>query len=123
MLRSNVDLFEPEVKARCHVLKLDAWRPPPLTPAGEEQEVPPDLIFLDPPYKVVTEDATKAAYAVRQLLARLAPGGVICFHFQDGQLDRDDFDADLDVDIRRWGRSVVAIMRRAADALLTDTSY
>lgn len=112
VLRSNLDLLGPEAKARCHVLKADAWRVAPVTPEGEEAEVPPDLIFVDPPYKVVTEDPTKAAYQVRSLLERLAPSGVICFHFLDGHLDHDDFDTDLHVDIRHWGRSAVALIRR-----------
>jgi 16S rRNA (guanine966-N2)-methyltransferase len=113
VLRSNVDLLGPDAKARCHVLKADAWRLAPVMPEGEEAEVPADLIFLDPPYKSVTEDPTKAAYHVQSLVARLAPSGVICFHFLDGHLDHDDFDADLHVDIRRWGRSAVALIRRA----------
>jgi len=29
---------------------FDAWDPPPLMPEGEDVEVPPDLIFLDPPF-------------------------------------------------------------------------
>ena len=115
VLRSNLDLLGPEAKARCHVLKQDAWRPAPLTVEGEGAEVPPDVIFLDPPYKSVIEDPTKAAYQVRQLMERLAPSGVICFHYLDGHLDHDDFDADLRVDIRRWGKSAVALIRRAAD--------
>jgi 16S rRNA (guanine966-N2)-methyltransferase len=110
VLRGNLDLLG-EAKARCHVLKADAWRLLPVTPEGEETEVSPDLIFVDPPYKVVVEDPTKAAYQVRRLLERLAPGGVICFHFLDGYLDEDDFDSDLEVDFRRWGRSAVALIR------------
>ena len=49
---------------------------------------------------------------MRRLLGRLAPGGVICFHFLDGYLDHDDFDPDLEVDIRQWGRNAVAVIRR-----------
>ena len=100
---------------------------------GEETEVRPDLIFLDPPYKAVTEDPTRSAYRCQQLLARMAPGGVICFHFLDGNLDRDDFDASLNVEIRRWGKSAVALLEvpasgeagdaKAEESLATDTAY
>ena len=31
-----------------------------------------------------------------------------------GRLDRDDFDADLEVDMRTWGSSVVALVRRSS---------
>jgi 16S rRNA (guanine966-N2)-methyltransferase len=133
VLRENLGLFEPEVRARCHVYRTDAWEPHPLTAEGEETEVRPDLIFLDPPYKAVTEDPTRSAYRCQQLLARMAPGGVICFHFLDGNLDRDDFDASLNVEIRRWGKSAVALLEVPASAeagaaktgegLVTDTAY
>ncbi len=112
VLRSNLDLLGPKAKARCHVLKADAWQLAPVTPQGEEAEVPPDLVFVDPPFKAVTEDPTKAAYQVRRLLERLAPSGVICLHFLDGYLDEDDFDSDVEVDLRRWGRSAIAVIQR-----------
>ncbi len=111
VLRYNLDLLGPEAKARCHVLKMDAWRLVPVLLEGQEAEVPPDVIFVDPPYKLVTEDPTKSAYQVCRLIERMAPSGVICFHFMDGHLDHDDFDTDLDVDIRHWGRSAVALIR------------
>ena len=132
VLRANVGLFGPEVAARTHVFKSDAWRPVPLTPEGEETEVAPDLIFLDPPYKAVTEDPTRAAYLAQQLVERAAPGGLIVFHFLDGNLDRDDFDAGFEVEIRRWGKSAVAMIQvpHAAEGgggsdvgLVQDTAY
>lgn len=133
VLRENLDLFEPEVRARCHVYRTDAWEPHPLTPEGEETEVRPDLVFLDPPYKAVGEDPTRCAYRCQQLLARMAPGGVICFHFLDGNLDRDDFDTSLNVEIRRWGKSAVALLEvpgqasgggaEPGEGMVTDTAY
>jgi 16S rRNA (guanine(966)-N(2))-methyltransferase RsmD len=110
VLRSNLDLLGPEVKERCHVLKQDAWAPGPLTPEGEEIEVPPDLIFLDPPYKAVGEDPGKALYRAQELVKRLAPDGLLCFHFLEGHLDLDDFDPVLNVDLRHWGSSMLAII-------------
>ena len=38
------------------------------------------------------------------------------FHFQRGVLDEDDFDGDLDVDLREWGTSVIAMMWREGQA-------
>lgn len=134
VLRENLGLFEPEVRARCHVHRGDAWDPETLTPEGEETEVRPDLVFLDPPYKAVTEDPIRSAYRCQQLLERMTPGGIICFHFLDGNLDRDDFDASLNVEIRRWGKSAVALLEvpgqseagpdtEPGDGLVTDTAY
>ncbi len=116
VLRSNLEQLGPEVKERCHILKTDAWAPGPLTPEGEETEVPPDLIFLDPPYKAVGEDPGKALHRAQQLLERLAPGGLLCFHFLEGHLDLDDFDPVLDVDLRHWGSSMLALMSQGKPA-------
>ena len=116
VLRANLEALGPAVKARCHVFKTDAWDPIELTPEGEEKEVPPALIFFDPPYKVVTEDPTRAAFIAQKLTERIAPGGVLCFHFLDGNLDEDDFDTDIEVDLRRWGKSAIALLRRPAAA-------
>jgi 16S rRNA (guanine966-N2)-methyltransferase len=130
VLRENLELFGPEAKARTHIVREDAWRPQPLLVEGQEEETPPDLVFLDPPYKAVIEDPTRAAYLAQMLVTRLAPGGLLCFHFLDGQLDRDDFDPRGSVEIRRWGKSAVALIEapRAGGAasppsLITDTAY
>jgi 16S rRNA (guanine966-N2)-methyltransferase len=111
VLRRNLDELGDEVKARSHVLKLDAWDPAPLLPCGEEREVPPDLIFLDPPYPDVAEDPVRAAYRAQKLTRRLAPGGTLCFHFRDGVLDADDFAGSAEVDVRVWGTSAFAFLR------------
>ena len=91
-LRENIATLGEDVAARCHVLRTDAWDPPLLTPEGEDSEVAPDLIFFDPPYAQVGEDPVKAAWRAQRLAERLAPDGLLCFHFQDGHLDVDDFD-------------------------------
>ena len=132
VLRENLELLGPEVKARCHVFKTDAWQVRELLAEGETVEVRPDLVFFDPPYKAVTEDPTRAAYLAQQVVSRMAPGGVLCFHYLDGSLDRDDFDAVGDVEIRRWGKSAIALIAVPSDAtdgdetptgLVEDTAY
>ncbi|MCB9887970.1 MAG: RsmD family RNA methyltransferase [Planctomycetes bacterium] len=130
VLKSNLHKLGPEVEARTEVVKADAWRPPEFLPEGAESEVRPDLVFLDPPYSAVAEDPTRSAYLAQQLLQRTAPGGVVVFHFLDGYLDRDDFDAGLDVEIRRWGKSAIAMLQArqetgesAGAGLVQDTAY
>jgi 16S rRNA (guanine(966)-N(2))-methyltransferase RsmD len=114
VLRANLDLFGDDVDGRYEVFKSDAWRPQPLLVEGASDEVPPDVVFFDPPYKAVTEDPTRAAYLAQQLVHRMAPGGLILFHFLDGILDRDDFDAANQVEIRRWGKSAIALIEAEA---------
>ena len=116
VLRQNLEMLGPEAKRRSHVLRLDAWDPPPLQPEGEEHEVAPDVIFLDPPYALVAEDPVRSAFRARQLYDRLAPGGVLCFHFEEGTLDRDDFDTDLDVEMRTWGTTAIVFLTRPRSA-------
>lgn len=129
VLESNIALFGPDVRARCLTVKADAWSPRELLAENELRETPPDLVFFDPPYKAVTEDPTRAAYLAQQLVPRMAPGGVLCFHFLDGNLDRDDFDGALDVEIRRWGNSAIALIEAPAatgdesSGLIEDTAY
>ena len=121
-LRANLDELGPSAKERSHVLRTDAWQPPAMQPRGEEVEVPPDLVFFDPPYPAVLEDPTRAAARADQLLERIAPGGILCFHFPDGCLDEDDFAPVHDVDLRNWGGSAIAIIRKNEDAAVTPST-
>lgn len=112
-LRENLEMLGAGAKRRAHVVRSDAWDPAPLMPEGEEAEVAPDVIFLDPPYQQVGEDPSRAAWRAQRLAERLAPGGVLCFHFQEGHLEPDDFEGPLD--FRRWGRSAVAFLGIRSD--------
>ncbi|HLU38134.1 MAG TPA: hypothetical protein VK081_02040, partial [Planctomycetota bacterium] len=106
------DILGEDARRRSLVLKVDAWDPPSIVFEGEDGEVPPDIVFLDPPYPAVAEDPVRAAYRAQRLLQRTSPRGVVCFHFRDGQLDVDDFDPTLDVDLRVWGSTAFAFLRR-----------
>jgi 16S rRNA G966 N2-methylase RsmD len=83
---------------------------------ASDAEVAPDIVFLDPPYSMVAEDPVKSMARARRLLERTAEGGCVIFHFETGALDNDDFDADLDVDLREWGRTAIAILWRSGEA-------
>lgn len=143
VLRSNLRMLGAEGLGL--VLRADAWEPPVLHEAvlsgavqvevptrepnappmevvaadpseQQEPEVPPDIIFLDPPYALVAEDPVKCLFRARQLTQRLAKGGCLVFHFESGALDEDDFDQDLTVNVREWGASTIAFCWRAGEA-------
>jgi 16S rRNA (guanine966-N2)-methyltransferase len=125
VLRSNLRSLGDEAFDRGVVMKADAWDPPIIyatvfgasrEAAGENVEVAPDIVFLDPPYAMVAEDPVKSMARARRLLDRVAAKGCVLFHFESGVLDHDDFDNDLDVDLREWGSSVIAILWRKGDA-------
>ena len=54
VLRANLDLFDPEVKARTHVLRTDAWMPVPLLVEGETTEVPSVKLVERPRWPVTS---------------------------------------------------------------------
>ena len=129
VLRNNLRALGDDVEGRCVVMRGDAWDPPVMhrssfgaaredqdADAASDAEVAPDVIFLDPPYAMVAEDPVKSLARARRLLDRTVPGGCVLFHFESGALDEDDFDGDLDVDLREWGSSVIAMMWRKGDA-------
>jgi 16S rRNA G966 N2-methylase RsmD len=129
ILRNNLRSLGDDAEDRAVVIRADAWDPPlmhrPLFGAAREDEdadaptdieVAPDVIFLDPPYAMVAEDPVKSMARARRLLDRTADGGCVLFHFESGVLDEDDFDGDLDVDLREWGTSVIAMLWREGQA-------
>ena len=129
VLRSNLGLLGEGAEGRAVVIRADAWDPPVIhrpifgaaradeaDDAPNDVEVSPDVIFLDPPYAMVAEDPVKSIARARRLLDRVADGGCLLFHFESGVLDEDDFDEDLDVELREWGSSVVAMIWRQGQA-------
>jgi 16S rRNA (guanine966-N2)-methyltransferase len=129
VLRQNLDQLGPDAVARAVVLRADAWEPPVMhrgvfgaaredaaAAAADDAEVAPDVVFLDPPYDLVAEDPVKSLARARRLLDRTAAGGCVVFHFEAGVLDEDDFDGDLDVDLREWGSTAIAILWRRGEA-------
>ena len=113
VLRENLTTLGDDARERSHVIRGDAWEPDPIRPWGEDEEVAPDVVFFDPPYKMVGEDPAKSVWRAQRIAERLAPGGVMVFHFQDGHLDADDFDRE--VELRRWGRSCVAFLEQEGE--------
>lgn len=137
ILRDNLESLGDEAEDRGVLLRADAWDPPvmhrslfgasrderhtdadpdPDLDSATDAEVAPDVVFLDPPYAMVAEDPVKSVARARAILDRVAPGGCVLFHFESGVLDEDDFDDDLDVDLREWGSSVIAMLWRKGDA-------
>jgi 16S rRNA (guanine966-N2)-methyltransferase len=122
VLRGNLHALGPDAVERSVVLRGDAWDPP-LPPDADDAEPDrpsglsaPQVVFLDPPYAVVAEDPVKSVARAQRLLARTARGGVVVFHFAAGVLDEDDFDGDVEVDLREWGSTAIALLWRADEA-------
>jgi len=118
VIQDNLRGLPPEVAARATVIRGDAWEPEHLDGPGGDgaPEVPPDIVFVDPPYAMVEEDPVRSVHRIGAILHRTAPRGVVVFHFPDGVLDEDDFAGLGDVDLREWGSSGVALIRRAGTA-------
>ena len=128
VLRGNLQMLGPDAVERSVVIRGDAWDPPAMT-AGEagggrddgadeapDAEVAPDIVFLDPPYAMVAEDPVKCMARARRLLDRTAKHGCVVFHFEAGVLDEDDFDENLDLDLREWGTTAIAFLWRKSEA-------
>ena len=94
----------------------DDGEPEDPDPQASDAEIAPDIVFLDPPYAMVAEDPVKSMARARRLLERTASRGCVVFHFEVGVLDEDDFDGDLDVDLREWGTTAIAFLWRAGQA-------
>ena len=133
VLKQNLRMLGDDAVARGVVMRADAWDPPLMTaavfgggrdgdgeaggePVPPEAEIAPDIVFLDPPYSMVAEDPVKSMARARRLLDRTVRNGCVVFHFEVGVLDEDDFDDDLDVDLREWGSTAIAMLWRKGEA-------
>ncbi len=128
VLKQNLQMLGQDAVDRSVVLRADAWEPPLMDAAafggGQDGdraeaaggEVAPDIVFLDPPYAMVAEDPVKSMARARRLLERTTRGGCVVFHFETGLLDEDDFDDDLDLDLREWGNTAIAMLWRKGEA-------
>ncbi len=115
VLRGNLEILSPEARARATVIRADAWDPPVIPgPAGVE--TPPDIVFVDPPYSLVSLDPTLALRRVSGLLERSARDAIAVFHFPEGLLDEDDLEEVGPTDLRTWGSSAVAFIRGSGPA-------
>ena len=121
ILEENLEMLGEDVDGRYQVLRGDAWTPPMLDGHSDEEghdealpEEGADVIFLDPPYPQVSEDPVRSVYRATRLVSALSPEGILCFHFRNGVLQEDDFDQDLEVEIRTWGQSSIALIQSAA---------
>lgn len=129
VLKQNLQLLGPDAASRAVVMRTDAWDPPVMhrgafgggranadPEAASDAEVAPNLVFLDPPYSMVAEDPVKSMARARTLLDRTAKHGCVIFHFEAGVLDEDDFDDDLDLELREWGSTAIAMLWRKGEA-------
>lgn len=142
LLKQNLAAMSDDALAQSVVMRTDAWDPPVMhrgafgaarddddgdddsdddddgedPDVGSDAEVAPDIVFLDPPYTMVAEDPVKSMARARRLLDRTTKNGCVVFHFEAGVLDEDDFDNDLDVDLREWGSTAIAFLWRQGEA-------
>lgn len=115
VLRDNLQMLGDDALSRSDLQRGDAWDPPRLSADGGDEGAP-NVVFLDPPYALVAEDPVKSLGRAGKLLQRTAPGGCVVFHFEVGALDADDFDDDVDLDLREWGSTAIALMWRKGEA-------
>ena len=116
VLRGNLEaLDESGEEIDYRIARANAWDPPSFAEGGMA-EVAPDVVFFDPPYKAVVEDPTRALHWLSGLAARCAARATLVFHFPEGVFDRDDFTAYAGLDLRTWGTTAVAFVRRDGGA-------
>jgi len=113
LLRRTLD--ELGVAERVELVVADALSPASWGPAGE----PLDLVFLDPPYKMLSEAVVR-----RRVLAalgrlsgeRLAPDGLVVLHASRDALYERDFPAGVAGRSRRYGTSELWLLEREVES-------
>ncbi len=119
VLEANIELLDEDGRKQSSVVRGDAWDPTAVLESAKPQATP-DLVVLDPPFSMVSEDPIKSVYRARQIAGCMAPGGTLCFHFMEGLLQEDDFDPTLRVEIRHWGTSGIAFLELAQPTADTE---
>ena len=102
-------LAELGLEERAEVLALDALAP---SSWGADEL---DLVFMDPPYRMVTGGATRRRVlaALGELArARLAPDGLLVLHVPRGELAAGDLPAGLPARSRRYGTNDLWFLER-----------
>jgi 16S rRNA (guanine966-N2)-methyltransferase len=104
VLKANLVLLDLEEGDQCRIHRGNAWEP-------QAKEEKPDLIFLDPPYEQVRRDPLGSLTHARALLARLAPGGRLIFHFPKSVLNEKSLSDLGELDLRHFGGATLALLR------------
>jgi len=114
LLRATLD--ELGVARRVELVVADALAPASWGPAAGE---PFDLVFLDPPYRMLTEPVVRRRVlaALGRLFAeRLGPEGLAVLHAPRGELHERDLPPGIGARSRRYGSSDLWFLEREADA-------
>ncbi|HHI69339.1 MAG TPA: 16S rRNA (guanine(966)-N(2))-methyltransferase RsmD [Planctomycetes bacterium] len=105
VLKRNMEnLLGEEAGEAGEILKGDGWRPP------ISGDVRPDLVFLDPPYAQVQGDPFQVREWVLDLRARLAPGGLLVFHYPARNPEGAGALDGMGGERRMWGTSALAFL-------------
>jgi len=110
VLRRNVEKLR--LEARSLAVKWDAllWRP--------EEDEKFDLLFYDPPYRLLQGDARTRTRTIQRFVSFFATLGTEraqgAFHFPRDLLDPSELKAIPGLDLREYGASAVAIGRNSA---------
>ena len=106
VLKRNLEnLLGEEAGEAGGILKGDGWRPP-----VPPEEGPPDLVFLDPPYALVQGDPFQVREWILGLRGRLAPGGLLVFHYPAGKPEGAGSLDGMGGERRTWGTSSLAFL-------------
>ncbi len=105
VLKRNVEaLLGEDARKAAEILKGDGWSPP------IPRENRPDLVFLDPPYALVQGDPLQVREWILELRGRLAPGGLLVFHYPAGKPEGAGALDGMGGERRTWGTSSLAFL-------------
>ena len=105
VLRKNLAaLLGEEASYLARAVQGDGWDPP------FQEDPPPDLIFLDPPYSQLEGDPFLVREKVLSLRGRLGQGGLLVFHYPAGKPQGAGALEGMGGERRTWGTSSVALL-------------